>query len=749
MYARRPALPVRGPRIEILDSSGRPKSPKAQEISYAVGDKIELRCNSAPSKPAARLRWYINEHELAIPAAHSSVGGQAAGERQRQRRLALASAGGGGPSSGQQLGYDVRVTPIEYRQHYKGIYSSHSALTLVLQQDDLINNKISFKCLASMRQEVAIRSKQLIVLSGSSASSSSSSLLGPSNFRARRSPDLQAAAELIGASDSEAHVYHRQRAQAHRLGGGGGASGASGATGRFAGGQLRQQQQQQQQRAPASAMQTLAGAGQPALTSELLINNLLEEPRNTLMYIYEQADSTLGSSIIDGPENLENYLRQMNASNSGNNNNNNYQAGSAQLLDLSKADNLDYIQLLRERSARQKSHSNALGGGGQQAAQNNFGGPFHSSAAKRTHGSNSLVKSPLYLDELDSLRPIISWPPLDSGRLAMLPAPSGAGATIVAIPTLPSSNRIIGLAATGGGQQAAGANSARRFPSSLASASSEFNAEQRVLVLPTSMAQARTSAATAFGPDIFDSNELSPKLRFLNLANNNNNNNLDLQGQTRQQILLERLARHLNCTCTDGSVDTKLAWLINDSPIDMRDTRYYPTRVSPDHRQTWITIGLQAAAFNQHHQLLTQQQQQSAAAATTTMPNSLSSILARYFRLPAAAAAAAATSSAAAGSLGVRAHPGQATTSSFDNNHQQASTQQISANSATMPAESSHIKFICQAIHSMLLYSSSEMITFDFNPPPQGHQVDANSIDKLAPSPSNVIQATSGKQTGL
>lgn len=636
---------MRGPRIEILDANGRPKSPKAQEISYAVGDKIELRCNSAPSKPAARLRWYLNDRELTIPTSNAS----SLSSTNRERRS---------PGPNQSLGYDVRVTPIEYRQHYKSIYSSHSTLSLVLQQDDLINNKISFKCLASMRQDVSLKSKQLILLTPQATTSSSStqyqdsssatdvdgqhhqparsarSLLTPSTSSLSASPS----SDLI--ADSEAHVHHRQRPQHHR----------------HTVSRLTHQQQSRSQQ------QQLKLSGD-------LINSLPEDSlKNQLqmLYIYEDSDSTFGSSIIDSVQNLENYITSTNAAvrrvaNDSVIENVIYHSNNANYIpEFNRADNLEYLQLIRERLARQRSFP----------AQQN-GGSSHN--LKRIHGANTLVKSPLFLDELDTLRPIISWPPLESGRLLLLPP----GQTIVAIPTQSSSSK--------------------RAQSPL-----EQPQQHQRYILPAKVDLELTS---------------SSKIPV----------HIEGENQLKFIILLERLLQNLNCTCTDGSVDTRLGWLINDMPLDVRDTRLYPTKISPDHRQTWLTIGLQVAAANlwannevANNNKFTQSPPTSLL--TSSTPASLQAILTQYLKSSSTLNGKGSTNGG-----GSRINPGTNILT------QQQSTQM-----------NNQIKFVCQAIHSMLLYSSSEMITFDFNPPPPMNGVDGNSIEKFA-SASNVIQATSGK----
>lgn len=519
------------------------------------------------------------------------------------------------------LGYDVRVTPIEYRQHYKSIYSSHSTLSLLLQQDDLINNKISFKCLASMRQEVPIRSKQLILMAGQVSGSSSSV-----SSRIRRSSDPP------GGPDSDAHVHPRQRPQHHRH-----------TVSRLSPPKSQQKAQ--------------------LLSSPELIRGLETANNNHMLYIYEDSDSTLGPSIIDMPESLASYLQKQ-----ANETESSIQSGSQTPLNMNypplefnRADNLDYIQLLRDRLARQRSFPSG-----------------QTSNLKRNHGVNSLVKSPLYLDEYDSLRPIISWPPLDSGKLMLLPS----GQTIVAIPT-PSLQYEDGLQ--------------RRAPSFVLSPATN---EQK-FVLPSRLgSESYEPFRTTMNPSDGDIPATS--------------------------MILERLLQNLNCTCTDGSIDTKLAWIVNDTPLETRDTRFYPTRISPDHKQTLLTIGIQSTNIPAQHHTTASGVMDSPASRfnpSTVTPSSLQAILKLYLK-----------------SQQLAKNPqnavGEARSSDTKPNLISGNQQQSTTNN--------QIKFVCQGIHSMLLYSSSEMITFDFNPPPQS-SVDGNTIDKLASLPSNVIQATSGK----
>lgn len=195
------------------------------------------------------------------------------------------------------------------------------------------------------------------------------------------------------------------------------------------------------------------------------------------------------------------------------------------------------------------------------------------------------------------------------------------------------------------------------------------------------------------------------------------------ESQLKFLILLEKLLQNLNCTCTDGSIDTKLSWLINEANLEVRSTRLYPTRVSPDHRQTWFTIGLQTLnlwpSSLEGLSILPETRSPSA-------PTSIQTILTQYLKKPVNSPSTTSSKSSTSGA-------------SFRLDPVTGANQQQSVNS------NNQIKFTCQATHSMLLYSSSEMITFDFNPPPQSNSYDGNSIDKFASMPSNVIQATSGK----
>ena len=577
------------------------KNPKSQDISYSVGDKIELRCNTAPSKPAAKLRWYLNDHELAIPANTSSPSKTQASSDSSRGRLAA--------SSGSPLGYNVKVSPIEYRLHYKGIYSAHSTLSFVLQQDDIANSRISFKCLASMRKEVPVQSKQLIVLTPQAVqpSTPSSSL---ARLRARRVlPSQSSSVELVKDDDSQSRSRAQTARNNHRL------------------------------QRPTDELRRLSSA-----QNDLIGSSLPEDSRGQMMYIYEEADATLGATIIDSPETLERYLTansnetaENNYSNQDNSNSNSSSSdnnNNGPTLEFNRSDNLDYIQLLRDRLSRQRSFPT--------------GGSSSSASHKRLLGTNSLVKSPLYLDELDPLRPVISWPPLDSGRLMLLPP----GHSIAAIPSQQA-------AATG-----SGSNSELKF------------------VLPPRPVDLSESIGRS-----------ASRSRLIPFADD------PLQVG---QATLERLVESLNCTCSEGSIDTKLNWLVNERPLGPRDVRPYATRVSADHRQSWLTVGLQLAGG----QL-----------------SGLQTILSQYYK----------PLEELAGSWGAQAAALRL-----------ESRSSMLANQLATPAGNEQIRFACQASHSLLLYSSSEMITFDFSPPPL-NQIDDNSIDKYS-SPSNVIRtAASGK----
>lgn len=595
------ALPIRGPRIEILDANGRPKSPKAQEISYAVGDKIELRCNSAPSKPAARLRWYLNEHEIIIPS--NATGQDQTGSQAFQRRN-LHLPGVLDPSQG----HDVRITPVDYRLHYKGIYSSHSTFTLVLQQNDLINNKISFKCLASMRQDVGLQSKQLILLPSASSTqmlsnSDQSGELGhvratdPSSRLMRRDPS-EDLSPMVGQTESDAHKQHYQRPQHFRH---------------------SMSRLSSQQAKPQARSNSLTQAASTDAISDILRDDL----KGHMLYVYEESYSTLGPSIVDRLDTLQSFMFSGLNSNGPDTNSSSPHHGTSSTFEFNKADNLDYIQMLRDKASRFRSLN--------QLASGSPG--LH--GVKRGHSVNSLVKSPLYIDELDPMRPLINWPPLDSGKLILLPAAQN----IVAIPT--------------------------RNERSSSSSSLQQSSDQRFVLPPKS----------------------SSSLQLDNLADLGSS--IDAIGSTSKHALLDKLVQNLNCTCTEGSLDVKLNWLVDEIPVNQRDIRHYPVRISPDHRQTWSIIGL----------------------APTVSRRLGSSLL---------------TKGSTANTLlgGSR-------------------TSQVMTSNELGQQSSSAIKIACQATHSVLLYSSSEMITFDFNPPPTLSD-GATTNDRFTSLASNVIQATSG-----
>ena len=643
---------MRGPRIEILDSNGRPKSPKAQEISYAVGDKIELRCNAAPSKPAARLRWYLNEQELMLPQV-------ASGQPNAANRSAGQLAVGAG---GQPLAYHVRISPVEYRQHYKAIYSAHSTLSLLLQRDDLTSSRISFKCLASMRQDIVVPSKQLIVLtsaSGSTSASGEARETGSSGLqRARRSRWGSPA-----GSSSSAHAdepRHRVQYSARHAG-------------------------QQEERPSVGAQLVLPGGPKP-------LSQLGGELGPQFHYIFEDSHSTLGPSIIESPARLEEHLGSSpdspQASHSSRAGGQPVDSGD-QAAPLSWPDNLDLLQSLREARARQRM----LPGSSRRAGL--AGGQFQQQA----------LRSPLYLDELDPLRPVLHWPPLQAGTLALV----WPFSSIVAIPRVWPAQQ----APSGGGAA-------------------------KLLVPPKWAHQMQWQPHGA---------------AYRTLWNNSHS-------QQDPMLLLERLVESLNCTCSEGNLDTKLAWLVNEAHLlGPQDTRFYASRLSPDHRQTWTTIGMQSAASQSHSQsqsqspskakLLLNNNNQLAPMVTGNSASSLQTILEQYLRR-----------SNKAKRQQLATSPGDSLRGSQPSHRlgggggdvagsvgPNGALDQAEPGSQLENADEQHIKIMCQAQHSMLLYSSSEMITFDFNPPQTtGFPANGeNTIDKLSSFANNVIQATQGE----
>lgn len=446
-----------------------------------------------------------------------------------------------------------------------------------------------------MRQDVALQSKQLIVLPPAITAQMSPSSLdlaeleqatdSSNRFRRDHSDSIR-----VVRSESDAHVQHYQRPQQYR---------------------------HTMSRLSPQPAQARSHPFESSLSAEHKSANLqADNPTDTnsqMLYIYEESDSTLGPSILDRPDVVQAYIgiRSNGDVNS-----------SFGTLEFNKADNLEYIQLLRERTSKSRSLNQLTNGA------------LGLHGLKRGHGVNSLVKSPLYLDELDPMRPLINWPPLSAGRL-ILPA---AGQNIVAIPTRNE-----------------------RFYSSLPT--------ERRFVLPS-----KSSSNS-----LIDASGLA-----------NSGSSVDVSS-TGKHILLEKLVQNLNCTCTEGSLDIKLSWTINEATVHHRDTRHYPVRISPDHRQTWSVIGFAHTALKK---------------LGIPMLSKLTS-------------------------ANIIPNAGPKPSSTIASN--EASQQPFSA-----------IRFACQATHSVLLYSSSEMITFDFNPPPISAD-GAGSNERLASSASNVIQATSGK----
>lgn len=623
-------MPVRGPRIEILDSNGKAKSPKTQEISYSVGDKIELRCNSAPSKPAARLRWYLNDVELNIPNGGSSSMNNITttttnNTTQRIRRSSYPLI----------AGYELEVSPIKYQQHYKSIYSSHSKLSLILQRNNLINNKISFKCLASMRQEIPLQSKKLILVPFNEEQQQSPLVARRSNLNQRAKRDQQQQQRIpqqhpdlvkLSSKANEAHPVQRRAGPVQLP-----------STTRSSS-QSHSWPHHHHHHATALHKEGSRYDGMDDKDTLISTNHQLKQfPSNkignyaheSVLYVYESPDSILGPTLLNQihsahvPEELSSnsarttttttpaIIDQISSTLYGRfdinrNNQNNRASSNIKPFGTSRLDNVELIS--RQRTLLSTNNR-----------------PIHH---YRSHGLNSLVKAPLIFDELDPMRPVINWPPLESGRLISI-----NGTILVALPNLPFSQE----GENGNGQTL------------------------------------KVSLAPSLGVDIRGASS-----------------------RTIGSSLIEQLLQNLNCTCTDGSIDTKLGWTINEVPVELRETRYYPTKISSDHRQTILTIGFNPNDIRNYEEYIRRvSSEQYQSAKPSTMSAKLESILAKQ------------------------------STNYLDPDNQ--------------------VKLSCIATHSMLLYSSSETITFDFSPS-QSSQQDGNSIlEKLASSPSdNVIQATSG-----
>lgn len=566
-----------------MDSNGKLKSPRSQEISYAVGDKIELRCNSAPSKPAARLRWYLNDHELTAPSANT-----------RRARRAASSA---------STSYDVRVTPIEYRQHYKGIYSSHSNLTLVLQQDDLINNRISFKCLAAMRQDVAVRSKQLIVqmpphlpnsvFDNRGGSSSSRSARAMSEFIAAAKPLLMA----------QRHKRHLQRHSVSRMG---------------------------DTKAPQADL------------ARLLHDQAAEMLDQPPLYIYEDANAKLGGLITETYEFLAEYLRQKEAAR-----NSSIYVSAESYLTPSRVHNaphydnrnLEYIQIMRELTSppAKPIHKPVT--------------TFGSGGSRRFGASSmsSLVRSPYYADEHSPVRPVLSWPPLAMGRLnPVVGEPKSCRKlSLLASPVASPLDLLLGRVSSN--------ESAGRAPRTLDGTACLLGA---------------ASGGIDSAPSTFDQIAREhPKLR-----------------------LIQLMLPHINCTSVDNSIDTRLEFLVNDELVSSLDTVAYahPKMASPNE----LSLHKQAAAAAAAHSNVLTIGFQSSVGSTDRLHFSHSQTLSPdNANTPAQ-------------------HRASMLLPLLQNKYA------ASPKSAAGLAADSMLQLACQATHSMLLYSSSEMVTFDFNPLP-------------------------------
>ncbi|XP_022248835.1 uncharacterized protein LOC106465265 [Limulus polyphemus] len=121
-------LPKGGPRII------------GTKFQYQIGDEVNITCHAAPSKPAAILKWHINEEEA--------------------------------PPSFVWLAPLVR-----YRD---GLLSSQLGLHFIVEPSHLVNNVLKLRCSAAISQAYSMTSEEIIVGNTVRASGLYTAIDGPS-----------------------------------------------------------------------------------------------------------------------------------------------------------------------------------------------------------------------------------------------------------------------------------------------------------------------------------------------------------------------------------------------------------------------------------------------------------------------------------------------------------------------------------------------------------------------------------------
>lgn len=359
---------MRGPRIEIhrpapngdtstnsnSDSTLSARQASESQLAYSVGDKIHLRCSSAPSKPAATLRWLVNEREVHLPAGVEPFVRQDSADATPPLAVELDSR-------------ELMLSQQALRKHYKSIYSTHSTLSLTLQASDLIAKKLSFRCVSVLRASIELESKELITQLPQLDSSSSllsqhvASSGGIGDYvtttNTRHSP-----LDYDDSANTDSHPHHAPDASY------------------------------------ASASAKLHYVHQPA--TAMLGSSLAESADKLRRFVERMRSSQEQPSSDSQPQHA-----MLAADNS---------AYLAALRDTSQSNK--FASTAKHNAPVVATNSNwpYASGSSSQSATSRRRLPALLVPLTTTTSSQ---RSPVYVDELDARRPLLQWPPLDAGIL--------------------------------------------------------------------------------------------------------------------------------------------------------------------------------------------------------------------------------------------------------------------------------------------------------------------------------------------
>ncbi|KAG9510627.1 Inactive peptidyl-prolyl cis-trans isomerase FKBP6 [Fragariocoptes setiger] len=681
-------LPIKGPKIDILDARDTSKltTSDSHDMVYAIGDTIDLKCQTAPSKPAASLRWFINDREIPIPTSNASSS------------IDPISSSDGDLSTSGANSDGVKVSPISYNFHFKGILSSWSTLKFKLQKHQLVHGRVSFKCVATIRQEYSLDSKQLIVIMSSDGTSIASHSDDP------HSAALSHRSYHHNNNNNYHHHNHHHSSQSTNL--------------RRKDIDYSERLRRSMTSDPLENYAKLHHGPNAVNSDRIKHNNNIdninmndayrftthEDAKRTSLVSREHALSA-GQDVYDrgaAPRStrtkrtsrlndVENIMRQQqyHSDDITNNNNNEfvyYYENSDTTLgakitgsDSGWRTGVDpFVNYVKATTDIEPDT-----GGGIAADETNMD--------RSTHGNNRLstrnqsIKI-MYTKERDTRRPTLNWPPMMAGRI-LIDSVSGS----------------VGVA-------------------SLSKLSSLSDTD---LTHNDGLAVDSTTAYSSSSTDrIYDSRA------------SHTVNNIYAPTATQKtadnyiadtKLFLEYMINQINCSCANGAIDTQLAWYINDESLDWLDTRHYASKVSSDHRQTLITIGFQQVPIPMSPG--TQQIANSVSGTQpidnkkSSKPVTLSTVLAQYVHKP-----------------------------QLKSPHHRQQTQQQQLHS-TVPSNQRQqqqalqhqtIRIKCRATHSQHLHSSSETITFDFNPP--GQRTPGMALGRG--QAHQIIQASSGLGSG-